>query len=239
MSDLHERCRAVIVLALLLPGCRQPRDVDLELALSAGAGDVAEVKRLLSRGADPNRYDFRTLSPLHAAAAAGHLKVAEILVAAGARVDGGNPTALQYAASEDHLAVAEYLIDKGADPTRGLSGAARKGHLGMVRLLVARGGQLRDVDDAGGPLAIAAAYGQVDVVEWLISEGMSVNIVDRDGYSPLHSAAWTGNLAVVRLLIGAGGDVNRKTSDGHTPLSLAEKNGHGDVAQYLKTAGAT
>jgi ankyrin repeat protein len=61
------------------------------LALAAQHGHASIVARLLDAGEDPNRYNPPALhahsTPLHQAAAAGHVDVVRLLVARGARVD--------------------------------------------------------------------------------------------------------------------------------------------------------
>src|SRR5205823_7198617 len=74
----------------LLPGATA-RDRHLALALAAQFGEVEIVRSLLDAGEDPNRYNpvgcHSHSTPLHQAAAAGHLEVVRLLVERGARLD--------------------------------------------------------------------------------------------------------------------------------------------------------
>jgi len=76
-----------------------------ELRQAAGAGNLAAVRDLLARGADPDAADVnRRKTPLHLAAQAGHVEVVKALIAAGADTD---------ALDSDGLTPAEKARDQG------------------------------------------------------------------------------------------------------------------------------
>jgi ankyrin repeat protein len=93
-----------------------------QLHFAAEDGDVAEVKRLLEAGYQPNIFDELGKTPLHYAAEGGHLQVIEVLIASGADVNAhdesviGN-TPLREVAADCSYEVAKILIDSGADLT--------------------------------------------------------------------------------------------------------------------------
>ncbi|HYL63567.1 MAG TPA: ankyrin repeat domain-containing protein [Candidatus Methylomirabilis sp.] len=74
----------------LLPDAT-PRERHLAFALASQFGEVEVVRLLLDAGEDPNRYNpvgcHSHSTPLHQAAAAGHLEVVRLLVERGARMD--------------------------------------------------------------------------------------------------------------------------------------------------------
>jgi hypothetical protein len=45
------------------------------------------LKRLIAQGEDPDSADYTGVSALHAAASSGHVKIVELLIKAGAKVD--------------------------------------------------------------------------------------------------------------------------------------------------------
>jgi ankyrin repeat protein len=87
---------------------------------AAAEGDIAEIRRLLAEGVDPDRYLTTHGTPLGAAARAGELAAVRVLVEAGADVNRvyatrrGSRTALAEAIEQDETAVADYLRGRGA-----------------------------------------------------------------------------------------------------------------------------
>ena len=94
-------------------------DLDDQLIKAIQNNDLERCKTLISDGADVNaKNDWHEQTPLHNAAYYGHLKIAELLIKKGAKVnakDSDGWTPLHKAAYKGHLEVAKLLIEKGAD----------------------------------------------------------------------------------------------------------------------------
>lgn len=89
----------------------------------------------------------------------------------------------------------------------------------------------------GSWLHIAAANGQLRIVEWLIEQGMNVNQMAGVSESgPLDEAASNGHLETVRCLINHGATLDTSNSVGN-PLFGAIHGGHADVAKLLIESG--
>ena len=58
--------------------------------------------------------------------------------------------------------------------------------------------------------------------EFLVENGLSVNIKGEDERTALHDAAAEGNIDFARWLLDHGADVNAKGSKGETPLNRAK-----------------
>ena len=65
--------------------------------------------------------------------------------------------------------------------------------------------------DNGTPLMLAAASGNIKILDSLLKAGAEVNAVGKDGSSALKLAIKNGNSKCVDLLIRAGADVNADT----------------------------
>jgi len=97
--------------------------------------------------------------------------------------------------------------------------AIRNNDLPALRTLIKTSGA--DLKDQRGqtPLMIAAAFGSLDAMKFLIAEGASVKATSDAGVTALH---WcTGDIDKVRLLLDHGADVNKATALGRTPLLIA------------------
>ena len=192
---------------------------------AAGDKDVKRVRQLLYEGSDPHILDKHGNTPLHfatrggfwSADAAAAVRVARLLINAGANVDHSNQfgkTPLFYAESTD---IARLLIDEGADVNHSnnsgesaLFYAAWTGSVDLVRLFIDKGANVHHSDDIGDtPLTYAglhffgaATEQKVEIVKLLLDEGADV------GPSDLFYATESGLLGGAQALIDAGADPN-------------------------------
>lgn len=167
-------------------GCSErPRFLTIHEAVRKG--DLADVKYHLSHGADIAELNQSGYSVVHLAAAYGHPKIAEYLLAQGAEVDARDKeetpryyTALHLAAREHSPEVAQLLLTHGADPNAG------------------------DVEGYT-PLHLAARYNSDEVARVLLQNGANVNPRNDHGDTPLSLAIKWKKLEVGRVLVQYGG----------------------------------
>lgn len=82
-------------------------------------------------------------------------------------------------------------------------------------------------------LHAAAEKNQLNIMQFLLEMGASVDITDLNQSTPLHIAAKHGHYKVAKLLIEAGANVNGKNIHGDTALHYAAAYGHVEIAQLL------
>lgn len=211
MGELHHvlvRMSRVALVApvLLLCGCgfvgfSVPRQDDrTPLVKAAQAGDLAEVKRLLAAGADPNE-GANGFTPLYASVISNQVAVMQTLLAGGADPNGRRPEGAEcwtlpviVAASTDEESAAKtrMLLAAGANPNAGNGcSQVRLGYLrsGVARVLVGAGIDAKRVDSDGrNELHLALHPPDVPypgTVEYLIGLGVPVNARDKAGKTPL------------------------------------------------------
>ena len=91
------------------------------------------------------------------------------------------------------------------------------------RVFLAGGDNLLRIKGNNGisPLHCAAYRGNLELVEFLLSLGHAVDVINDKSWTPLHEACHWRHFDVVQQLIVAGASVNALTQARHTPLHIA------------------
>jgi len=224
------------------------------LLITAAKYDAKDVAAwLLESGESTDVTDKEGLTPLHYAAINGSRSITLLLLKRGADVNSKDKnylTPLHYAALKRHTDIAIILSAWKADlhaETKGrltpLHLVTTEDELHFLKALACNGGNIpipvvnkqRDY-----PIHTSATYGNENILQWIIDNGMSVNISNAAGYTPLLNVARVGNSALARKLLVRGADVNVKVSreDTRTSLHAACLSGNVDVARLLLENGA-
>jgi ankyrin repeat protein len=155
------------------------------------------IRKPRSDSNEPPAYEGFT--PLHMAVFTGNTEAARRLLTGGADV---NPR-----------------FNSGATP---MELATAAGRLDMVKLLFEHGGGFTSLE---GHCALAAAVdgGNLEVVRFMLDNGVDINGLYKDGETALHHAAEQAKTEFVKLLLEYGADVEIKGGryDQHTPLFSA------------------
>lgn len=115
---------------------------------AAAAGDAERVRSLIAKGADVNEITPNHSTPLYQAAKRGHLKIAKLLIAHGAKVD-------------------PFPEPEGVSLPTPLRGACKYGHKEMVELLIAHGADV-NIDS---PLGLSIRSGYKEIADLLRQHG--------------------------------------------------------------------
>lgn len=98
------------------------------------------------------------------------------------------------------------------------------GQAGMVKLFLARGGDIRSVDNRGWTLLHhAVANGHQAIVELLLAKGADINAGNLMGWTPLHQAVLASHTAIVQLLLQKGADPYARNKKGATAYDVAKE----------------
>ena len=109
--------------------------------------------------------------------------------------------------------------------------AARDDRSDTVIDLVRRGMDANTSDRSGTTLLMmAAANGNIQLLEFLLKSGANILKQNRYGDTALAIAALQGRDAIVQRLVQAGAPIK---SDGWNPLHYAAFSGHVEIAKYL------
>lgn len=195
------------------------------------AVDVAKI--LLDAGADVNSMAdmYRGSTTLGLVATSVHPMVAgvqipllETLLEHGARIDDPGQSAVNGCLANGRGEAAAFLAERGA--RLDLEGAAGVGRLDVVKSFFDEAGILKETathDQMKSGFAWACEFGQKNVVDFLLKNGIDINSrLRHDGQTGMHWAAYTGHSQTVKLLLerGASIDIRDESYEG-TPLEWA------------------
>jgi hypothetical protein len=135
---------------------KKPTARTVSLQNAASKGNVEQMKKLISLGANVNEKDKNNCTPLHCAVMNGHKEAAELLIAKGANVN----------------------LQGTYRKQTPLHCAAQEGNKNMAELLIAHGAYVNLKDKSNRtPLDIALRIHKLDIVELLIAHCDDVNLI--------------------------------------------------------------
>jgi cytohesin len=203
------------------------KPASLELKRACSAGDLAEARRLLDAGADPNSTDEHgsgTLLTFHPA-------IVECLLSRGAdpniQTNENGSSVLAGLAYMNQVECVRILLQHGADPNRGREASGETPlHHALTKNETARGPLVKLLLDHGSnpnaktipgvlsynfwrdartrgetPLHRAAAYASAETIKHLLTAGANPTLQDINGDTPRAWASWhLREKAVVDLL---------------------------------------
>lgn len=210
------------------------------LTRAVECGNAAVARLLLESGVefDFSKDDARHL--LYAACLSGNAETVELLAGLGAMPPDELPP-LSYAIVRNRMDEVQSLLDAGEDPTETdaegmapLEWAALFGRLDAAALLEQAGVCVKD-----RPAALhAAVRGEhVDMCEWLLDRGISVEARDADDCTPLETAVSHNSLQAAECLLQRGVNSSTPTSLRQVPLALAVEMGNLPMVELMLRHG--
>lgn len=179
-----------------------------------------------------------------AAVKAGDMNAAQALLDANpslvnAHAESGE-SAVLLATYYGKRAMADLLLSRGAELT--VFEAAAVGKLERVQTLTQADPTLINAFSPDGftPVGLAAFFGHLDAVRYLLQNGAEVNVISRNTLKvmPIHSSVAGQHLEITRALLEHGAQVNVTQQDDYTPLHEAAQNGQVAMIRLLMAYGA-
>lgn len=184
---------------------------------AAAAGDLDGVRAALAAGADKNVVDREEATAILRAARGGHLDVVRALIAEGVDIDAQDQTCFNpfiHGCIFNDLELVKTMVEAGADLKRltrfggnGLTPAAEKGHLEIVRYLLENTNINVNLTNTVGWTALIEAIilgdgGPVrqQTVELLLQHGAKPGMTDEWGVPPIELARQRGFDEIVAII---------------------------------------
>ncbi|OQV24756.1 Ankyrin repeat and KH domain-containing protein 1 [Hypsibius exemplaris] len=214
------------------------------LMRACNEGHAAIIPVLLQHGANVNAQNsqYENWTPLCFAILKSNMEIVQSLVTAHANVNLGGTAPLLLAVSFNNMQIVEYLLAHGSNPTQksqhgdaAINFAADVGNLEWVKRFHTLGCDVDCVGDKGQtPLMKAAKKGSLEVVEYLLDNGASINRVSlSNDSSALSQACSKGWIKIIEFLLERGANRHIKLKDGVTPLLEAVKSGNAEAADLV------
>jgi ankyrin repeat protein len=191
------------------------------------------------------------VTPLIAALAGRHFKIAEFLHHNGVQADvRGNDgeTPLTSAAWYEDLELVRVLLDYKADVNaQGPDGWTPIHYVSqgprllpdVAQLLLEHGADIHARTDGGStPLHVAAECGRAEVIRVLLEHGADVGVKDNGGRTPLYVAESLRRSEVIRVLLEHGADVAAEDNEGRTPFPTGTALGAARLCERVITKSA-
>ena len=211
---------------------------------AAVINNIAEIRRLLDDGADPNQADANGITALMWAAYAGYSQIVKALLDGDADPNQANAdgdTALMVAAGRGRTQIVKALLDSGANPNQAddndstaLMVAASRGRTQIVKALLDGGANPNQAgDNDSTALIFAAIGGHTQIAKALLDGGANPNQTDAYDRTALIHAAFAGHSQTAKALLDGGANPNHVSAEGATALMSAMLSWQVDVVKIL------
>ncbi|XP_063925101.1 putative ankyrin repeat protein RF_0381 [Zophobas morio] len=150
-------------------------------------------------------------------------------------------TPLARAIQSQNIKLVQCLLTLNANSCKTVKGqtplqlAVKTQNLQIVQLLLQHGAE-HTIQTA---LFEAVILGDLQIVDFLITKNVELNVIYRNGYTVLTKAIETEDVNIVKVLVKNGASVNMPDRSGKLPLIRALETGNGDISSYLSDKGAT
>jgi ankyrin repeat protein len=211
------------------------------------------VSQLIDMGADVNVYvdGGYSITPLYEACLFGNLKLVIKIVEAGADVNfsvDNHVTPICIGTIHGFTHIVEYLLEHGSHFTKietcnyiPAHLAIRYGHLEILKMFEKYYQQVQfsailnknDDNEDNIPINIACEFGHIDVVKYILSKGVDINVTNSKGITPLITAVIAQNFNLIIFLLLNGATIDIQDINCRNSLYYAEKAGNIQIINLL------
>ncbi|HYA86903.1 MAG TPA: ankyrin repeat domain-containing protein [Nitrospirota bacterium] len=223
-------CLLLLGILALMTSCA------VNILTAADSGNVGDVEKAISSGADVNKRDSNGNTPLMLAAKHGDFAIVKKLV-----IKGANLYAKNNDGDDALLALSKYTMNISAGEETGRRKSeplpiTTEGHLKTAEYLIQNGVDINEKDNEGNTaLILAADLNKIHLAGLLLSKGADVNARNQQGSSALIVASAKGHAELVCPLLKKGADKDAADNQGKTALQYAELYDWKEIIQLLNS----
>ena len=105
----------------------------------------------------------------------------------------------------------------------------------IVMLLIQNGADIFDIDEEGvSILDMAVTYNNIDMLNYLLKEGIDINQTQRrSGFTALMAAACYGRVEIIKILLAHGAKQESRDMKGFRAVDFARKMNKKSVLEFL------
>lgn len=245
--------QSVVMLLIQHKANVNARDATFQTPLHIGAsqGNVAMCNYLLNEGAQLDSREVHSKTPLQLACEAGHYELVQMLL----NQSNLNPTNMSFLAAffaaveYGHVQIAESFFPRGLklrelrnDSHKSITIAAKGGGLAMVELMINENCDINARDENGwNALHFSSYYGHYQVIERLISSGVSTDAITSRKETPLLFAVKRDHFAVAERLLRCTNVSNLASAEderNQQPIHHTARTGSVEIFNLLMSNGA-
>lgn len=179
-------------------------------ALPFGFGGYKDSQKINDEVSTIDRYNGH--NALFIACCEGFVEIAQLLIKAGALLNNTDDSYFMAAATNNQVEILKLLIKYGEDPD-----------------------SIRELDGSSA-LIMAAHFGNLETVEYLLECKANINYQRKDGFTALHAAVESNHIEIARVLIFNRADYYIKDNFDETPYSMAINKNSPQMKKLLEKA---
>ena len=235
-SALHSDSlyNSIDVIDALLAESKAPLDASLLVnAVSTNKKNVIE--QLIRRGVDVTHVNLMPTAVYRASKNPADKDILELLVRAGASLN--SVQVMAQAAGALNVEILEFLIRAGGPVDISvLDGAVKAQKMENIKLIIKSGVRLDERLSKGESILMTAlGTGNIEVIEYLISQGLDIFAIDKEGNNAF---TYVRDDKMINYLAKKGVRIDQTNREGLAPLHVAIKNNDSFALASLAKAGA-
>lgn len=217
VSSLRHAARKVDLTLLDLLMKYPPQNLDSGLLGAAEANNLALMDYFIERGAQINRMETISLTPIMAAASLGHFEAYNKLKTYGSDLNlksKQGSSLLAHAIYGGNIQIIKDVLNYSSeDIQQGLGVSASQGNLQVAQMLLALGAEVNVRYDFGvTPLMLASRSQNVELVNFLLNQKANISHLTTYGQNALMYSTIKELNYTIEYQISAAGQINRKSS---------------------------